>query len=100
MAWRRKPLCGTDYFGGCNSPLLTHPEALTDLSGSPASQFLQRNVPRPLPPEGSTIIAVAPHWGQVVCAICPTAVTCRRIQAIVIRAFLTQPDSLRGADVA
>jgi len=29
------------YFGGCNSPLLTHPEALSDLSGSPASQFLQ-----------------------------------------------------------
>jgi hypothetical protein len=29
------------YFGGCNSPLLTQPEALPDLSGSPASQFSQ-----------------------------------------------------------
>src|ERR1700733_11513415 len=67
------------YFGGCNSPLLTHPEALSDLSGSPASHFSHWNVRRPLLPEGGTKIRVAPHLGQVGRSVCPTTPICRRI---------------------
>lgn len=67
------------YFGGCNSALLTHPEALSDLSGSPASHFSHWNVRRRLLPEGGTRIRVAPQLGQVGRSVCPTTSICRWI---------------------
>ena len=66
------------YFGGRNSPLI-QPDALPDLSGSPRSQLSHCNV-RPLTPEGSTRVMLAPHFGQVGRSACPMACICRQIR--------------------
>jgi hypothetical protein len=66
------------YFGGRSSPLI-QPDALPDLSGSPRSQLSHCNV-RPLTPEGSTRVMLAPHFGQVGRSACPMACICRQIR--------------------
>jgi hypothetical protein len=71
------------HFGGCNSPLLTHPEAVMDLSGSRASHLSQGSVRAPLPPEGGARTRVAPHRGHVGRWFCPTPPMCRRIHGPV-----------------
>lgn len=71
------------YFGGRNSPLLIHPEALSDASGSLGSHFSQRRARRPLAPGGGGGSKMPPHLGQVSRSACPTPCIWRQFRRAV-----------------